>query len=446
MLPHSARVTTSHTSVAATQHSRRLGGLIALASVFAIAFATLAPVPGVVDTSPFCVVCGTAGGVDAILNVLLYLPLGVGLAVYGVRPLPALVAMCGLSAAIELTQLFFIPGRDATLGDLLTNTLGAAIGFAIGRYSPVWLVPDRRAAEKLALGWAVLWLGVQAVSSLAFTASFPDSRYYGQIARSFADLATFRGQVIGANIGSTPVPDVAFANSQIVRDLLNQKSYIGATVIPAGRTPSIAPIVRVADAEQREIVLLAQRGNDLVFGVRCMAAVLRLRPPLFALRAVFPDTGGAGGRAESDAFRLRYDEHNVDMQVAGNFRSISRRIPIHPSLGWTLALPFQWYIDGSALEALLSGIWIAGFLLPFGYWAGQVSRGPDEHKLAGRSRLLALTAAMLMTGMIVVPQLFGLSGDTPLDWIAAFVGLAAGYGIACAARTKLNPAESQQPI
>ena len=86
-------------SVAAAPHLRTAGLLLAIASVIVIAFATLLPQPPGVVESHFCVICGSFGSVDAILNVVVFVPLGIGLALYGLRGRNSVVAICVLSAA-----------------------------------------------------------------------------------------------------------------------------------------------------------------------------------------------------------------------------------------------------------------------------------------------------------------------------------------------------------
>src|SRR5580765_1547243 len=95
-------------SVALTPHLRRIGSMRTIGSVVAILFATLLPDSGQPVDSHLCLVCGTLGGVDAVLNVLLFFPLGVGLALSGIAGNRAVLTAFILSATIETTQLFFI--------------------------------------------------------------------------------------------------------------------------------------------------------------------------------------------------------------------------------------------------------------------------------------------------------------------------------------------------
>ena len=81
-------------TVAPTPHVRRVGLVITIASLVAIAFATLLPEPATAaHGSHFCLVCGSLGGVNAILNVFLFVPLGIGLALFGIPGKRTLLAM-----------------------------------------------------------------------------------------------------------------------------------------------------------------------------------------------------------------------------------------------------------------------------------------------------------------------------------------------------------------
>ena len=102
-------------------------GLICTAlALCLIGYFTLRPVPeqaaAVAETSPWCIVrCGDLGLLDIILNVLLFLPLGIGLGLLG-RTRAAVAIGFLYSVAIELTQLFLIAGRDASLRDVSPDT------------------------------------------------------------------------------------------------------------------------------------------------------------------------------------------------------------------------------------------------------------------------------------------------------------------------------------
>ena len=417
-------------TVAPAPHVRRAGLIITIASLTAIALATLLPVPGPAVGSHFCLVCGSLGGINAVLNVLLFVPLGVGLALSGLPGKRAIFAACLLSALIEAAQFSLIGGRDSTIGDVLTNTLGGAIGFAMGRYAVDWLRPTPRIARNLAIGWATIWFAIQIISSYGFAPSFPDSRYYGQIARIFWNFAVFPGAVLTASIDEFQIPNAGFPDSRSVRKLLLDGATVSTTVVPAEPTRDIAPVIRVADAEKNEIVLLAQNGQYLVFSVHTGAAVLRLHPLLFALADVFP--ASAPPLLPADTLRLsgRYASSAVRMTSESRSATHDRRIPIYASLGWTLWLPFEWFIEGTRMELALSCLWLACLAGPLGYWDFFLNASKPADRARGpRVAFLLAGVAVIGGGLILVPIAFGVSPAPLRDWLATLAGLLAGSGL-----------------
>jgi glycopeptide antibiotics resistance protein len=71
---------------------------------------------------------------DIVLNVIVFMPLGLGAALrWGRRWMVlSIVAAAALSFGIELTQAIEATGRFASATDVVTNTTGAALGFLLG--------------------------------------------------------------------------------------------------------------------------------------------------------------------------------------------------------------------------------------------------------------------------------------------------------------------------
>lgn len=109
-------------------HLRRVGQAVTALSAVIIAFATLSP-----DVS-------AASGNDQLGHFLLFLPLGVGGALW-LAPLPAktqrraraliLLVILSFAAATEIGQMF-IETRSASLGDFIADTAGATLGVVVG--------------------------------------------------------------------------------------------------------------------------------------------------------------------------------------------------------------------------------------------------------------------------------------------------------------------------
>src|SRR5688500_12405338 len=86
-------------AVPSTQR-RGIGWGLTVVSAIVIAVATLTPSSQPAHHTS-CVICGPLGGVDAALNVLLFLPLGLGLAIAGVRFRSAMLVLTAATILIE---------------------------------------------------------------------------------------------------------------------------------------------------------------------------------------------------------------------------------------------------------------------------------------------------------------------------------------------------------
>ena len=90
----------------------------------------------------------TYGGVEAVSNLLMFIPFGVlvGLLLDGTRRRAAIVvgAACATSTAIELAQRIFLPSRVPTVQDVVLNTSGAAVGLGLLLAAQLWLGRRRR--------------------------------------------------------------------------------------------------------------------------------------------------------------------------------------------------------------------------------------------------------------------------------------------------------------
>jgi hypothetical protein len=417
-----------------TPHLRAVGWTTVGVALAAIFLATLTPAPGELVGSRLCVVCGSMGGVDVILNVLLFVPLGIGMAMAGTSAKRAVVAALGISLLVETAQLF-IPGRDSSLGDLITNTIGGALGYALFRNAALWLAPSPRRATSLTLSWCAVWLAIQSVSSFALAPKFPDSPYFGQIAPRLGNYELFRGRVLEAQIDQTPVADTRFRPADSVAYRLRAGAAISATVVPLDPTIDVAPIIRVADADQDEIALLGQWGTSLAFRVATGADILRLRSPVFGLRLVFPDRQQRSAVIGAGTVGLRgeYRRGEVRLTARNASGTISSLMGVTSSMGWTLLLPFRWSMDGRPTQRVISWLWVALLLMPLGFWCGSAYGNSRLQHIRGATKLALVAAlATICIGLIWEPHAFGLAATPMGDWLAAFAGVSCGAAFSSA--------------
>jgi hypothetical protein len=159
-------------------------------SILTILVATLEPAQ--IDeyvTNTFCLVCPW-NSVDILANVLLFVPLGLALILRGVGGGQRLMISTGLSLAVEVTQIW-IPGRDPSLTDVASNTLGAAVGIVVAHsclgsvlrtillaIARMLTRPEPWLASRLALGISVVTTLMFAFTGILLTPSLHRTRYF----------------------------------------------------------------------------------------------------------------------------------------------------------------------------------------------------------------------------------------------------------------------------
>ena len=391
--------------------------MLGLAFIFAM---TLTPQPQNVEqaarTPLWCLLCGDLAGMDILLNVILFVPLGFGLRLAGWPRRRVLLSAFALTFLIELTQYFFIPGRDATLSDILTNTTGGLVGMVLAERLPFVLRPEPRLARWLAGTAAAVWLSLQVVTAWGVGVSLPERPYWGQRAPELGQFDRFRGVVTEAWLADQPMPSTRLLDTHTVRERLFAGAGIEAQAVSGPPTVRLAPIVSVFDETRQEIILLGQTGTDLVFRIHTRAWSLGLRGPALRLsRALPPDSGrpfAASGRLTGGYLQASADTG------AG---PVTRSLALSPSWGWSLFLPFEHYAFGENVR-LVTALWLAALLFPVGYWAGRAWTG-SVNRLLGP----VLLALVLTAGLAGAAALFLLPPVQWSEWVAAGGGAAGGW-------------------
>jgi hypothetical protein len=396
---------------------RKVGLVTALAGAVFISLMTLLPHPGqepLVRATPFaCLICGELGGVDVLLNVILFLPLGLGLGLLGLPWPLALAAGLAGSGLVELLQMKVVAGRDASLSDLLTNTLGTVAGAALARTWRSWLLPGRRLALALAIGWGSIWLGLATATGAGLAPAPTNAAWYGQWAPDLGHLDEFRGEVHSAEAGGAPLPPGRRNDTPAWVARLTADSFTVAAIARLGPAPTrLAPIVSVYDADQREILLLGQWGDDLVYRVRMAPNRLRLRNPAVRLPGALDLPPGTEVRAEAGTVNRRYL-----LRVERPDGPRERVLTFSPQWTWAALLPYEYAFGAEA--GLLTALWLAALALPLGWWA---RRG------GGTGVVLALFVAVL--SVAGVRAVLGFDPAPVGEWLGTAAGLAAGLALA----------------
>lgn len=379
-------------------------GVLRLLVLGAILAATLTPARGGEPSGGIaCFFCGDRGGADALLNVLLFLPLGTVFS--GKRGAPAriIMALAVASIAIEAAQTF-VPGRHTAVSDVIFNTLGATVGVVLFRARTRMLTPDAVIAGGLTLWAATVALGVAGATGYVSAPSFPQTAYHGQWTPNLGNLEWYRGEVLHATLGPVEVPPWQLPDPELFTNLLLSGTPLDISAVAGPPVQSVAPLLSVYDESQQEILLIGLADDDVVFHYRSRGADLRLDQPSYRV------PGALSTVSPGDSISIRLQRASGTFTMTVNDESPT---PLGPTLG-------------SGWEFLLSGdtvpVWARGFLdfmwismgfFPLGFWA------------RARRETVA-TAIVLGAALLAIPEFTNLLPTPPIQLAAALGGMVGG--------------------
>jgi VanZ like family len=361
--------------------------------------------------------CGEKSVVDAVLNVILFIPLGVGLRLAGLSRRRAFAIGLVTTITVELLQLY-IPGRDTSLGDIFTNSFGGFLGILFADVWRVVLVPDRRAAKRLAIGWTVLWALVLTASAELTHISPSKSTMWGEWRPEELHYDYFPGKVLWATAGGLPIEHGLDGASVDVRGRLSSDSVVvQGSVAGAALSGTYSSIASVYDPSKQSQFFLGQRRGSLIFSLRMRASDLKVKNPTIRLDSVFPrhrplklDTMFVAGGVVHKQLWIRAEDHGVVRE---------RTLPLDAGLGWSYFLPFDYEYGREA--PWLTALWLAGLSAPALFWATR----------AGRRALLAVLAS-LAAALLVIPLAAGAHATAWWEWLALAAGACLGVAIGSA--------------
>lgn len=376
-------------------NSHRVAVLAVCCWFLVIGSATLLPENSVEVGSGFCLICGSRGLADAILNLSMFFPLGLFLRFAGLRTRLVVPACFTFSLSIELAQISLVAGRDATAGDIVTNTLGGLIGAMVASVLPQLLRPSRLLAGRLLLVAGLVSLAPAVLFAVLLVPSPGSERYWGQWNHQLGRYDAYAGRVLEASLGNIPVPPYEVGTPAIIRRALEARRPLTLKFTVAPQTASPATLFSIGDEHEREVLWIAIYGQDLLVRWRMRAADLRLDRPSFRLNRTLE--GIAAGQVVSVKI-----EHLPDQLIAevDGHRTRSR---FRSSAAWTLL--WQHQRMPPRLFEMLSVLWMALLTIPVAYWSfwrGQV--------LAYGLPYLALQGVVAMFVKLAQPQ--------PLAWLA----------------------------
>ena len=391
-----------------------------LAGAVAVGLITLTPASLGPRLPLWCLTCGVRPAVDALLNILLFVPLAIGMGLCRLGFRRAVIAGALASILIETLQFAVVPGRFPSFRDVLANSLGVALGYVIGSAFSTIVRPDPRAARSLALGGAALWLATQAFTAWAMGIAAPPTPWWSQLQPDYDEYSTkFSGRVIAASIGSIEIAESdRLLHGDDARRQLLAGAPLRAKLTGAEPTRARALVMVISAGPVRDAAFWEQEGLGAIFRIPVRGTEVGLRTPSVRLDDAIPsdptDTVTLSGAYSRGRYRLSATHDGVVIQ---------RELAASPSLLWAFLLPIPMYAFGPEVR-LYTALWVAGAWLLLGYWGAHSSNGI-------RTRfVLAIAAATLFIGLGVAPTGLGLPVAHASEWLAAIAGFAVGWAVA----------------
>lgn len=380
----------------------RLAPAVVVAAVTAVILAaTLQSAPLASEVPVTCVFCGHRATADAIANLILFLPFGAALAWWAPASRKLWRLGPALSLFIELTQRF-IAGRDASLGDVIMNSLGTWIGWMICRSLMRGVSrPKLEAWPSAVLAFATMifatvWLLQPAVTS---------ARYYGQWTPVLGgNLEWYRGRVLRAELNHAPLTAGPIGDPTEIDDFVMGGGALEVRFVAGQAIPRVGSLVSVYDSLEREIFLVGPDRNDVVFRYRRHATTWRFDEPDVRF------LGAAGAWSKGDTLTLTVSRADRAVCLdAGGARAC--RPAVTPGRAWSLVL----YPESLApwLRHALDLLWLAGLAGLLGWWSAGWRTG-----VAG--------TAVVGAALMLIPPLLGSTAAPFWEIFAGIVGLWAG--------------------
>jgi len=393
-----------------------------VASLIAIAVLTLTPAEGTAEISFWCWKCGERPAVDLLLNILLFVPLGAALGLYGARFRGAAVFALSCTCLIEALQFFAVPGRYASARDIIANFSGALFGYALARNWRILVVPSHGAARILATVAAIVWLGTQAFTAWALGIWPPPEPWWAQLRPAHDDYpAVFTDQIVGISVGSIQIRDSDELSSDDA-DAIRQQILAGApfrvVVADVEPTRGEAPMAIISAGPVYDVARWAQDERDAVLSVTVRGTRFGLRTPSIRIADVFPKA-----RGDTVALAGSYRHGWYELQTESKSGARHRELSASPSWGWAFLLPFPLWTFGSSVF-WLTGLYLAAVWCLLGYWNGR-SVGAGKVTVA-----VSRMAIGTLLGLGLVPILFELPIAHWSEWVAGMVGGSVGWIIA----------------
>jgi hypothetical protein len=413
---------------AASSPSRRatIAALVILgATLISIGVITMTPAAESIRLPFWCFRCGSRPGIDVLLNILMFVPIGVGLGLLRVRARWVVVCVLSATLAVEALQFALIPGRFASARDIFANTIGGLTGWQVALAWRSLVAPSPSRAFTLSVAAASVWVAIQLFTAWAMAIVAPPPPWWAQIRlRDLGFPAVFGGNVVRLSLGTIPIRySDQLEESAAVRSQLLDGAAMNAVVTGVEPSAGPAPIFLLAtDDTLSEIAALVQTGEDVFFRVRTRAAMVGLRNPSLRLGGAFP----RGSARDTVTLSARYADGRYRLESTRPGEHVERTLAASPSWAWALLMPIPHYSFGREVRWLTAG-WLFTALGLVGFWSAQAADRSVADPRGARRRAMLPAAVAIIAGLALTPVAFGLPVSHWSEWAAELAGSACGW-------------------
>jgi hypothetical protein len=398
-----------------------VGSVLSLLVLVMIGIATLTPSPGtLVTTNLWCIACGEFGALDVLANIVMFLPLGFALALATERRwLPVLLCIA-TTLIIEGLQVRVIVGRDASLSDLLANSLGGWIGCVLAFRWRTLVQPTGITAARLSVAAAAAFAVITSLTSFGLRPAEVPRSLWVQWLPPRPSFAPFTGRLLSFDINGIDLPLGYPSPSLGLTRVLSGEPWVGTARIDREYLqPTRSVIVRVAE-EFTVLVSVEQQGWDLTCQQKTRSADFRFRSP----RVRLPDALRPGGGVTSNIARLRCGRvaGALTAGIENTAAARSETVPLTPSLGWLLLSPFDIAVSRSL--RWVGALWLFALAFPAGFWGATLR----DEAATNRQRVVVIAAmiASLSVGLTLSPIVAGTTPAARWEWLSALGGAVVG--------------------
>lgn len=357
-----------------------------------------------------CIGCGDFALADALVNIALFVPLGLAFALGRGPPGRALVWIVLTTVTVETLQYVVVRGRTASVSDVIANTIGGALGLAAPRVLRWVLASATRAARATSAAAGAIALVVAAALALQTIHPPPSlhwTRHAPVLRRGFEP---FTGLVSLVQLGGKP-----FAEGESRALEPHDFVKLGIALRSAQPPERLAEVAQFWTAAKHGWLWIDQRGTNLRTHVTSRADDWRLRGHATWASGSLPALAG-----ESVLVRIALQRFRYDIEVEHGGAIMKKIVTVSPGDGWRLLVPFERQRQRERWSFTLTALWVGALLFPLGLFAQRHSR----KLLVGAG----IGAAVYFTA---VPLLVGCTALSLVGW----VGGAGGYAIGAAAAT-----------